>query len=67
MNRITFNVKGMHCTACEKLITYALENEGVKMDNISFKKEIVSMTYDNNKISLQKIKEIITNEGYELK
>ncbi|MBR9678875.1 MAG: heavy-metal-associated domain-containing protein [Nanoarchaeota archaeon] len=63
----TITVEGMHCNACEKLITLVLEDEEILVNNISYKNGRVSIEYDNTKISLNKIKQIMEREGYKLK
>lgn len=63
MEKTNLNVKGMHCSSCEKLIQMALEDIGVKAraDN---RKGIVSVEFDSSKLSMKKIKEAIEKEGY---
>ncbi|MBI2675759.1 MAG: heavy-metal-associated domain-containing protein [Candidatus Aenigmarchaeota archaeon] len=65
MEKMNLNVKGMHCSSCEKLIQMALEDIGVKAkaDN---RKGIVSVEFDPSKSSLKKIKESIEKEGYKV-
>ncbi|MBT3324286.1 heavy-metal-associated domain-containing protein [archaeon] len=57
-----FKVGGMHCKSCEMLIKDSLEELGVK--DISFEKEIITITFDETKISLEDIKKVIGKEGY---
>ena len=52
-----FKVGGMHCKSCEMLIKDSLEELGVK--DISFEKEIITITFDETKISLEDIKKVI--------
>ena len=44
------------------LIKDSLEELGVK--DISFEKEIITITFDETKISLEDIKKVIGKEGY---
>ncbi|NTV23343.1 MAG: heavy-metal-associated domain-containing protein [Nanoarchaeota archaeon] len=59
----TINVKGMHCKSCEMLINEALLDAGVK-SSASSKDSKVMVEYDEKKITIAKIKEIISKEGY---
>ena len=55
----------MHCKSCEMLISDELEDtKAVEDILVSFEKGIVSLKYNQNKISLEKIKDIIKEEGY---
>ena len=54
----------MHCKSCEILISEDLEDTGfVKNIKASTKQETVEFEYNENKISLEKIKKIITEAG----
>jgi copper chaperone len=57
------NVEGMHCKSCEMLIRGELEEKDVK---VSFKGKELTVEFDENKISLNDIKEIIKKEGYKV-
>ena len=61
-------VKGMHCESCEVLIKDALlEVDGVKSAQVSRAKNSVEVEFDEKKVSEQKIKDIIKQEGYDAK
>lgn len=63
----TFKVTGMHCTSCEILIKDALNDlkaPGLKVMEVSSKKGIVRVTFDEKKIAESKIKAVIEAEGY---
>lgn len=65
MKTITTNVKGMHCTSCEVLITDALKDTGAVSDvKISHKTGQAKVTFDEKKIDEKKIKSLIEGEGY---
>jgi copper chaperone CopZ len=53
----------MHCKSCEMLIRGELEEKDVK---VSFKGKELTVEFDENKISLNDIKEIIKKEGYKV-
>ncbi len=59
-----FKITGMHCKSCEMLIRDSLEDLRVK--DISFEKDIITITFDENKTSLETIKKTIEKEGYKL-
>jgi len=63
MQQSNFKIKGMHCKSCEVLITEFLDEVGVKA-SVDYKKGEVIVTFDENKIKLDKIKEIIKENGY---
>ena len=59
------NVRGMTCHSCEMMIQEELEEqEGVFLVSASSKDNKVVVDYDDSKISSDKIKEIIVEEGY---
>ena len=60
-----FKVKGMHCNSCEFLIKDVLEEIGVEAKANNEKGE-VNLKFDENKVSLSKIKQILKENKYEL-
>ncbi|MFH1589215.1 MAG: heavy metal-associated domain-containing protein [archaeon] len=60
------NTKGMHCASCEKLVSEELLDNGAKEATADFKTGKVIIKHDKS-LSLNKIKEIIKEEGYEVK
>ena len=68
MKKITLNVKGMHCSSCEVLLKDILGDEaGVANAQISVAKGTAVVEFDENKITEDKIKDIIRKEGYGVK
>lgn len=59
------NIKGMHCKSCEMLIQDALEEKGVK-SQIDHKAGKAKVVFDPKKTSLNEIKAIIKEQGYEV-
>lgn len=58
--KATIKITGMHCVSCAMNIDGALEDlEGVKSANTSYAKSQTEVEYDERKISLEKIKQII--------
>lgn len=62
----TFKITGMHCTSCEVLIKDALEDTGVKVNEISSKKGLAIVNFDGKKITESDIKTTIEAEGYKV-
>jgi len=59
-------VKGMHCSGCEMLIKLSLgELPGVKEVKASAKEGKVEVEYDESQVNLEKIQEVIKENGYE--
>lgn len=68
MKNLTFTVKGMHCSSCEKIIKMDLEDlQGITNIQIDHKTGKGSLKFDPNLISQDKIMEVINNTGYEAK
>jgi len=65
MARIKLKIKGMHCTSCAKIIEMELENY-VNSIKVDYSKGLAEIDFDESKISLNKIKEIISKAGYEV-
>ena len=63
MEKIDIKVEGMTCTHCEIAVVNALDDIGVKA-SASHQNNIVSVQFDPEKISLDKIKSEITDAGY---
>lgn len=66
MKKMILRISGMHCTSCERLISDALSDAGVKNSGMDSKKGIAIIEFDENKISLEKIKAVIAKEGYKV-
>lgn len=68
MAKLKLNVEGMHCGSCEMLIKDSLEEtDGVEKIEVSHKSGEVNVDFDDSKVSANKIKDIIKNEGYKVK
>lgn len=62
---VILTVTGMKCGGCETNITGKLEaTNGVISASASFKDNVVSVEYDNEKTSLDTIKNAITDAGF---
>ncbi len=58
-------MEGLSCSHCEhRVCKNLLKNEGVKGCSASYKESKVLVKFDENAISEQKIKEVISESGY---
>lgn len=65
MKKTNLDIEGMHCGSCALLIEHALKNtEGVQEANVNFSAEKAMITFDENKVPLEKIQEAIKRLGY---
>jgi copper chaperone CopZ len=63
----TYPVIGMSCASCvRKIETVLNKTEGVIEASVNFATEKLTIEYDNSRIDLKKIEEIIKSIGYEL-
>lgn len=61
--KTNLNIKGMHCKSCVKLIESEFQD---KVNSIKVEEDgRASIDFDEKKISLQQIKEIIKELGYQ--
>ena len=65
MTNIKIKTSGMHCKSCEFLIKDVLSDFAVEAKADLNKKEVL-LNFDENKISLNKIKEILKKYKYEI-
>lgn len=63
MQSVTLNVEGMSCNHCVNSIEGALKNLGAK-GNVDLAGEKVNVEFDENKLTLETIKEAIEDQGY---
>lgn len=63
---VTLTVPSLHCSACIWLLEslYKL-NPGILQSTVNFLKKTVTVTFDENKITLQQLAELLTQLGYE--
>lgn len=65
MKKESFTVTGMSCSHCEGRVVSALEAlSGVKSAKASAKKSSVEVKFDDSLISLDAIKNAVTETGY---
>ncbi len=67
MAKVVISVSGMQCDACEKLIHDALlEKPGVIEAKADFKTQCVAIDYDETKVELEVLKQVIADQGFKV-
>ncbi len=67
MEKVTLTVKGMSCGHCVKSIEGSVgELNGVQHVEVNLNEAKVTVEFDQNKVSLESIKEAIDDQGYEV-
>ncbi|MEJ9282346.1 copper chaperone CopZ [Ureibacillus thermosphaericus] len=65
---ITLHVQGMTCGHCKAAVTNALkELDGVKRIEVHLQEGTVDVDYDETKVNVEKLKEAIEEQGYDVK
>ncbi|MED3790029.1 copper chaperone CopZ [Peribacillus frigoritolerans] len=68
MKNITLNVQGMSCGHCVNSIEGSVgQLEGINQVNVKLNDAQVEVTFNESQVSLDKIKETIEDQGYEVK
>lgn len=66
IKKAVFKISGMHCTSCALDIDGALEDtDGVLESNTSYAKSQTAVKFEEDKINLQRVIEIIQRVGYD--
>ncbi|MBD7968662.1 MULTISPECIES: copper chaperone CopZ [Paenibacillus] len=65
MSNVTLNVKGMSCGHCVKAVEGALESVGAK-GNVDLDAGKVSIEYDEQKVTVDQMKQAIEDQGYDV-
>lgn len=65
MNNITLQVQGMSCQHCVNSIEGALKDIGA-IGKVDLKNESVEVSFDENQISIARIRETIEEQGYDV-
>lgn len=66
MKTLELSVKGMHCKSCGMLIAGSLKDMGAEKAEASYEKGKVKVTFDEKRLSIEKIRDAIKKEGYEV-
>lgn len=65
MKEIKLKIEGMHCTGCSNRLEKILKNtEGIEKAEVVFEQEHAIIVFDENKININSIKEIIDDAGF---
>jgi len=65
MKTVTLQVEGMSCQHCVHSIEGALREIGA-VGNVDLKNNAVSVSFDEEKLALEQVKEAIEEQGYEV-
>ncbi|MGO4549365.1 copper ion binding protein [Paenibacillus sp. 2TAB23] len=65
MKNITLQVEGMSCQHCVNSIEGALKDIGAK-GKVDLKNNSVDVSFDENRIKIELIKETIVDQGYDV-
>jgi copper chaperone len=67
MKNVTLNVQGMSCGHCVKAIEGSLgQLEGINKVNVKLSEAQVEVSFNESQVSLEKMKETIEDQGYEV-
>ncbi len=67
MEKQIINVEGMTCEHCVNAITKAVKNlNGIKSVSVNLNDKTTTVEFDSTIVSLDKIKEQIRNQDYEI-
>lgn len=67
MEKITLNVNGMSCGHCVNSIESSVGNlQGVQIVKVHLEEGKVDVEYNPQEVSLEKIKETIDDQGYDV-
>jgi len=68
IKKVIFKISGMHCTSCAMNIDGGLEDtDGVIESNTNYARQQTEVKFDADKVSENKIVEIIKEVGYSTK
>lgn len=65
MEQLTLKVEGMSCNHCVQSVEGALQKIGVS-GKVDLAKGTVAVEFDAQKVTPEKIKEAITDQGYDI-
>ena len=65
MKEIKLKIEGMHCTGCSNRLEKVLNNtDGVEKATVSFEEKQAIITYNENQIDIEQIKQAIQDAGF---
>ncbi len=62
MKTVFLKIKGIHCKSCKMVIEGNLEDIGIR--DIAFNNNELKLSFDENKLTLNQIKQAIKKDGY---
>lgn len=66
MEKVTLHVEGMSCEHCVNAVTQAMKAIGVTDVGINLADKTVTLAYDSTTVSLEKIKQEIEDQGFDV-
>ena len=67
MQTVTLNVQGMSCGHCVKAVEGSVgQLEGINQVSVNLAEALVEVTFNESEVTLDKIKETIEDQGYEV-
>ncbi|AEP87496.1 copper chaperone CopZ [Bacillus spizizenii] len=67
MKKVTLNVQGMSCGHCVKVIEGSVSQlEGVNQVNVKLDESLVEVSFNESQVSIDKIKDAIKDQGYDV-
>lgn len=67
MENVTLNVNGMSCGHCVKSVESSVGAlEGVDQVKVNLEASEVNVAFNSDKVTLDKIKEVIDDQGYDV-
>ena len=64
---VTIRVEGMHCGGCSSSVAKALKaTQGVEDAQVSFEKGEAVVKYDDQKVTVAKLREVISSTGFKV-
>ncbi|KYG89251.1 copper chaperone CopZ [Metasolibacillus sp. FSL H7-0170] len=67
MQNVTLNVKGMSCGHCVKAVEGSVgELAGVEQVTVNLEAATVAVSFNESQVSVEKIKETIDDQGYDV-
>ena len=65
--KICLKIKGMHCEGCSRRLEKVLNAQnGVKDARVSSEEEKSDIEYDENLISVEELKEVVEDAGFDV-
>ena len=67
MDNIELKIEGMECTGCSNRLEKILNSlDGVNTAKVNFDDAVATISFDKNKITLEKIKDAIIEAGFNI-